>query len=256
MNPPRWSGSERCPPNRQFAVFRTEMRVGVEFVDKGSELEMDGLGAVRAVLLDMDGTLVDSDAAVERAWRQWCHVTGASPEVTLQVSPGKPSSSTVRHMFPSWDASAVFQSAQLQVGFQYEDLDDVTAAIGAAVLLETLRVLDVPWAVVTSADRRLAGARLRAADIAVPLVVTCQDVPRGKPHPDGYLLAAQELEASPERCLVVEDTEAGVIAGKEAGMLVAGLRGVGGDIPIDDLAQLARLLELSKDGDSEFGIDR
>jgi len=203
---------------------------------------MRQLSTIRAVLLDMDGTLVDSDAAVERAWRQWCELTGAPLEATLQVSPGKPSSSTVRDMFPTWDASAVAKSAKLQVGFQYEDLDDVIAAIGADVLLEALRVLNLPWAVVTSADRRLSGERLRAAEIVAPLIVTCQDVPRGKPRPDGYLLAAQQLNVGPEYCLVVEDTEAGVTAGKEAGMLVAGLRGVGGDIGINDLAQLARLL--------------
>ena len=60
----------------------------------------------------------------------------------------------------------------------------------------------------------------------------------GKPDPEGYLLAARKLGADPRRCLVVEDAEAGVAAGRAAGAVVAGLRGVHADIQITDLHQL------------------
>lgn len=203
---------------------------------------MRDLSSIRAALLDMDGTLVDSDAAVDRAWRQWCRLTGVPFARVEQVAPGQQAITTIAQLLTSWSEDECARGAQLQLDLQYTDLDDVTAAFGADVLLETLRALDLPWAVVTSADRRLAGERLWVAGITAPLVVTSQDTDRGKPHPDGYLLAAEKLGIAPERCLVVEDATAGITAATAAGMRVAGLRGVGGDIPIDDLAQLARLL--------------
>ena len=64
----------------------------------------------------------------------------------------------------------------------------------------------------------------------------------GKPDPEGYLLAARELGADPGRCLVVEDAEAGVRAGRAAGATVAALKGVPADIQIADLYQLRTLL--------------
>jgi sugar-phosphatase len=96
--------------------------------------------------------------------------------------------------------------------------------------------------VVTSADVSLAQIRLAAAQISPALLVTIDDVRHGKPDPEGYLLAARKLGADPRRCLVVEDAEAGVAAGRAAGAVVAGLRGVEADIPITDLHQLAELL--------------
>ena len=77
---------------------------------------------------------------------------------------------------------------------------------------------------------------------APALLVTIDDVRHGKPDPEGYLLAARKLGADPRRCLVVEDAEAGVAAGRAAGAVVAGLRGVEADIPITDLHQLTELL--------------
>jgi len=96
--------------------------------------------------------------------------------------------------------------------------------------------------VVTSADPPLARTRLAAAGIRPALLVTIDDVRAGKPDPEGYLLAARKLGADPRRCLVVEDAEAGVAAGRAAGAVVAGLRGVDADIQIADLHQLTELL--------------
>src|SRR6476661_8693257 len=113
---------------------------------------------------------------------------------------------------------------------------------GGRALLADLDRLGLPWAVVTSADVLLAQIRLAAAEIAPALLVTIDDVRHGKPDPEGYLLAARKLGADPRRCLVVEDAEAGVAAGRAAGAVVAGLRGVDADIQITDLHQLTSLL--------------
>jgi HAD superfamily hydrolase (TIGR01509 family) len=199
--------------------------------------------AVGAVLLDMDGTLVDSDAAVERAWRSWSLAHGLEPAAVLAIAHGSPSERTVRRVFPTLDDAAVAAAAQRQLDLQYDDLSDVVAAPGADVLLAALDRLALPWAVVTSADVRLAKARLGAAGIHPPLLVTVEDVRVGKPDPEGYLQAAARLGVGPGACLVVEDSETGLAAGRAAGMRTAALRGLDGDLRLADLGELAHLLD-------------
>jgi mannitol-1-/sugar-/sorbitol-6-phosphatase len=85
------------------------------------------------------------------------------------------------------------------------------------------------WAVVTSATRALAEVRMRAAQLPIPSVmVTAEDVRRGKPDPEGFLLAARRLEVPISDCLVFEDSPAGVAAAKAAGAQVVI---VGGHVP-------------------------
>ena len=201
------------------------------------------LSQVRAVLLDMDGTLVDSDAAVERAWRTWAreyHVD-RGPAVPL-IAHGMPALGNVRRLRPDLSGDEAAAAARRQLALQYDDVSDVTAAPGARELLGELDRRGLPWAVVTSADPTLARVRLAAARIRPALLVTSEDVRAGKPDPEGYLLAARELGADPGRCLVVEDAEAGVRAGRAAGATVAALKGVPADIQIADLYQLSALL--------------
>jgi HAD superfamily hydrolase (TIGR01509 family) len=196
-----------------------------------------------AVLLDMDGTLVDSDAAVERVWTSWAAEHGVDGDAVLAIAHGSPPDPTVRGMLPDLDERAVAVAAARQMDLQYDDLSDVVAAPGADVLLGALDELGLPWAVVTSADARLARARLGAAGIPdPPLLVTVEDVRVGKPDPECYLLAARRLGVDPTACLVVEDAEPGVVSGRAAGAVVAGLRGVPADVSIADLSELAELL--------------
>ena len=197
------------------------------------------LTIIEAVLFDMDGTLVDSDAAVERAWRQWSAEFGVAPEAVLAVAHGAPAERTVRLVRPDLDEPAVAEAAARQLTLQYDDLSDVVPTPGALELLAALRL---PWAIVTSADVRLTKARLGAAGITPPLLVTVEDVRVGKPDPEGYLRAAELLGVAPEHCLVVEDAEVGVTAGRAAGAQVAALKGVDGDLRIADLTELTRLL--------------
>jgi len=197
------------------------------------------LDEIDAVLLDMDGTLVDSDAAVERAWVRWAAEYGVSMDALRPRLHGSPALTTVRAMLPQADDQAVDQAAQRQLDFQYDDLDDLRLGAGAAHLLRTLALLSLPWAVVTSADRRLAKTRLGATGIAPPLLITYEDSSRGKPYPDPYLAAADRLGVDPARCLVVEDSQPGLDAGYAAGATVAALRGLPADYEIADLGDLA-----------------
>lgn len=133
-------------------------------------------------------------------------------------------------------------AAQRQLALQYDDVSDVLPTAGALSLLGTLDRLGVPWCVVTSADAKLAGTRLSAAGIDAPRLVTVQDVRRGKPDPEGHLLAAGALGVDPRRCLVVEDSVPGLDAGRRAGAITASLRGLPADLMLADLAQLDLLL--------------
>ena len=200
------------------------------------------VGLVDAVLLDMDGTLVDSDAAVERAWTVWANEYGVEPAAAIAIAHGSPAESTVGHLLPELDAEAIAVSAARQLELQYDDLSDVTPSTGAHELLAVLARLGIPWALVTSADARLAKARLGAAGIPASLLVTFEDVTAGKPDPQGYLLAAEALGVAPGRCLVVEDAEPGLDAGRAAGAMTAALKGLAGDLRLDYLGQLAHLL--------------
>jgi len=202
-------------------------------------MENVDLTAVDAVLLDMDGTLVNSDAAVERSWHRWAEEFAVDPGTVMAIAHGSPAERTVRRVRPDLDAAGAKAAAARQLQFEYEDLADVTAAPGAHRLLTVLAQLGIAWAVVTSADARLARLRLEAAAIRPPVLVTVEDVTAGKPDPEGYLRAARLLGVPPTRCLVVEDAEPGIRAGHGAGMPVATLRELPGDLPLRDLADLA-----------------
>lgn len=213
------------------------------------------LSTTRAVLLDMDGTLVLSNAAVERAWSRWAGEYDVEVSLALAHAHGSTADDTVRRLRPDLDDDAVAAAARRQLALQYDDLDDVVAAAGAHELIETLARLDLPWAVVTSADARLAGARLGAAGIAAPVLVTSDDVEVGKPHPQGYLQAAARLGVEPDAVLVVEDSEVGARAGRAAGAQVAvvgaaageaGTSGVEAELVLPGLGRLAHLLSRSR----------
>ena len=197
---------------------------------------------LQAVLFDMDGTLVGSDAAVERAWRTWADEYGVDAAAVIAISHGSPAESTVDRMLPELGESDRAAAARRQLELQYDDLSDVEATPGGAEVITTIERVGLKWAVVTSADNRLAKARLDAAGIVPPVLVTFEDITRGKPDPQGYLHAAELLDVSPTQCLVVEDAEVGLQAGRAAGAMTAALKGLSGDLELTDLYHLAQLI--------------
>lgn len=171
------------------------------------------------VLSDLDGVLVDSQASIMRAWRRWGREHGVEREAIDEVRLGRPTSEIVAALTPQLDVAA--EARALDLG-QAEDAADVVALPGAA---EVLRAFGPDaMAVVTSCIAELAEARLRAAGLEPPAVfVTSDRLRRGKPDPEGYLLAARELGAEPAACVVLEDSPGGVRAGVDAGMRVVGV---------------------------------
>ena len=168
------------------------------------------------LLCDLDGVLVDSGAAVERAWRWWAGEHGLDFALVEETIHGHPSRDAVARLLPGVDAFAESRRVEMR---QVEDLEGVVAVPGAAELLA--RWPPERLAVVTSASVPLAEARLGHAGLPVPAaLVTEEQVARGKPDPEPYLLGAERLGAPPAECVVLEDAPAGVEAARAAGMRV------------------------------------
>jgi mannitol-1-/sugar-/sorbitol-6-phosphatase len=209
---------------------------------------------IRAVLLDMDGTLVDSNAAVARAWAYWSGLRSVDRAEIARVTPGRPATESIAELAPWLSPAERAADAEELLRRERADVVDIVPIRGALDLVAALRAWAVPYAVVTSADRALATIRLTAAGIELPpVLVTSDDTSRGKPDPEGYLAAARRLGVAPADCLVVEDAPAGVRAGRAAGALVAGLCGVpGADLDVPDLVALLKLLPSMLDDRHNF----
>ena len=174
-----------------------------------------------ALLFDNDGTLLSSMDSVVRCWTRWAKEYGVSAEDFAGVElHGRPAAEIVGDLLPARQVErAVARIEELEV----EDAGGgrVVPLPGTAELLGALP--EGSWAVVTSATRRLAAARLREVGIEAPLLIAAEDITRGKPDPEPYLLAAARLGADPARCAVFEDAPAGLESGRAAGMLTVGL---------------------------------
>ena len=178
-----------------------------------------------AFLFDMDGTLLDSSAVVNRVWRNWAVKHDIDPATLLAAMHGVRAEDTVRRFSrPPMDVAVETEwILQAELG----DVEGLVPLEGISAFIGRLKARE--WAVVTSATRALATVRLRAATLPLPEVfVTAEDVSRGKPDPEGFLIAAQRLGVDIKDCLVFEDSPAGVKAGKAAGAHVAI---VGGHVP-------------------------
>jgi mannitol-1-/sugar-/sorbitol-6-phosphatase len=174
----------------------------------------------KAILFDMDGVLIDSAPAVARVWRKWAVEYGLDPDLVVEQAHGRRSVETIRAVAPHMDAER--ENVKVEQ-MEIDDKDGVTALPGAAQILSILS--PERFAIVTSATRPLALARLGYAGIQVPRhIITADDVTEGKPSPEPFLEGAALLGIAPADCLVFEDTPAGVAAARAAGMQVIALQ--------------------------------
>jgi mannitol-1-/sugar-/sorbitol-6-phosphatase len=161
-----------------------------------------------AILFDLDGVLVDSTGSVSRQWRLWAEENNIDPQKLVEMAHGVRTIEIVRRLAPHVDAEAEVKRLEKR---EADDHDGVAVMPGAAELLKSIP--ESRWCVVTSGTRYLAHSRLRFAKLPTPRVlVSADDVSKGKPDPEPYLMGAKLLGMNPAECLVIEDAPAGILA--------------------------------------------
>jgi sugar-phosphatase len=172
-----------------------------------------------AILFDLDGVLVDSTRSVTRQWRRWAEENNIDPQKVVEIAHGVRTIEIVRKLAPNLDATAEVIRIEKR---EADDQEGVAVMPGAAELLNAIP--EGRWCVVTSGTRYLATARLKLANLPTPQVlVSANDVSKGKPDPEPYLMGANRLGINPAECLVIEDAPAGIRAAHAGGMKAIGI---------------------------------
>jgi beta-phosphoglucomutase family hydrolase len=201
------------------------------------------MSTARAVLWDMDGTLIDSEEFHWISWRD----TVAKEGITITheqflASFGQRNDSII----PQWLGAAATPERIARVAnakeVLYRDLvrtNGVQSLPGVASWLQRLHAQGWLQAIASSAPRQNIEVVLEALGVAHCFqgVVSAEDVRRGKPDPEVYLAAAARVSVSPDRCVVVEDAIAGVEGARRAGMRSIGVSHNGKDLPADIVVQ-------------------
>jgi len=187
------------------------------------------MSAARAVLWDMDGTLIDSEELHWIAWR----TTTANEGVTITreqflASFGQRNDSII----PQWLGAAATPERIEKIANAKEELyrhlirrDGVSPLPGVATWLHRLHRDGWLQVIASAAPRANIDAVLEAlsATHIFQGIVSAEDVRRGKPDPEVYLTAASEVGVSPQNCIVVEDAVAGIEGARRAGMRSIGV---------------------------------
>ncbi len=192
-----------------------------------------GDGGPQAVLFDMDGLLIDSEPLwFEVETDVMSRLGGTWTEADQQKLLGSSLPASVRYFLERAPAPAPADPAEVAewviAGIVARVRErGVTIMAGAAELVADVAAAGLPYALVTSSQRRLVDAVLSRTGLRFPVVVCANDVTRGKPDPEPYLLAVRRLGARPGRCLVLEDSITGVTAAEAAGCLVVAVPTLG-----------------------------
>jgi sugar-phosphatase len=173
------------------------------------------------MLFDMDGVLVSSIASANRCWRAWAKIYGVQVADDFEIPHGVRAADIVHMLAPTVDVAEGLRRIE---DMEIEDVHDIVTLPGALALLQSMPL--ERWAIVTSATDRLLEARLRAAKLPQPeRLISANQVQRGKPDPQPYLLGAARLAVDIKDCLVFEDAPSGVRSGVAAGARVVGVLG-------------------------------
>ncbi|MDQ0786063.1 HAD superfamily hydrolase (TIGR01509 family) [Streptomyces sp. B3I7] len=185
---------------------------------------------LQAVLLDMDGTLVDTEGFwwdVERD--VFAGLGHTLKDSWREVVVGGPMTRSAGFLIEATGADITLAELTVLLNDGFEDRIDHALPMmpGAARLLAELAAHDIPTALVSASHRRIIDRVLAAVGPQYfALTVAGDEVERTKPFPDPYLLATSKLGVRPERCAVVEDTATGVAAAEAAGCRVVAVPSV------------------------------
>ncbi|KAK4101682.1 HAD-like protein, partial [Parathielavia hyrcaniae] len=217
------------------------------------------------LLFDMDGTIIDSTNAVVKHWEAIGKEIGVDPAVILQTSHGRRSIDTLQILAPekaNWEYVKHMEGLLPKLHGA-----DAVEIPGARPLLEDLIARSAPWTIVTSGTVPLVTGWLDVMKIpAPPHLVTAESVAHGKPDPACYLLGRERLlglgGADDQSVLVLEDSPAGIRAGKAAGCKVLAVvtshtaeqvLAAGPDWVVRDLASVRLLPPAAGDGQGHQG---
>lgn len=210
----------------------------------------------KVLLLDMDGTLIDSGPAVERAWNTLLRELGTDLEFG-HAQHGKPARQVLAELMPELDADQLSAAHARVEALEIADVGSIVTLPGTERLLRELdeaaqQLGRATWTIVTSCTAPLFEARWATTGLPVPAqMVTADQVSRGKPDPEPYLLGARRLEVDPAQCIVLEDSVGGLLSGTEAGARTVAVTST---TPAAELSPLADALVTSLD-DLEIRVD-
>ena len=184
---------------------------------------------MKAFIFDFDGVIVDSQSHWDRL--SFDHMSKLIPGWTMQDDMklrGHSMDDNYRMLVADYGVAFSRDEFLMHVEQMGLDVYKIHASLthGLLPLLERLKAFSIPLPAIASASRHawLAHAVNRLALAPhFSSITTTEEVPRGKPHPDVYLKAAEKLGIPPEQCVAVEDTDPGMTAAKAAGMTAIGL---------------------------------
>jgi beta-phosphoglucomutase-like phosphatase (HAD superfamily) len=180
---------------------------------------------IEAVVFDMDGLMLDTEPIYKIAWQSGCRDLGYDlNDATYTELVGRPTIACERVLLETLGPEfplerfrqlwpSIWQAEVSSRGIRHKH--------GLAALLAFLCSRNIPTAVATSSEAEFTDRSLSLAGLSnsFQVIVTGDQIDRGKPAPDVYLAAAAKLGVQPRRCIALEDSEAGAVAASTAGMV-------------------------------------
>jgi mannitol-1-/sugar-/sorbitol-6-phosphatase len=182
-------------------------------------MEGDVMLECKAVIFDLDGTLVDSSACIEEIWKLWCSDNNINYNKLISVSHGRPTLETMQDFLPSADK----KMTDWFLKYELARADNLKLITGAKNIIEKLPVNS--WAIATSGVNNLAIARIKGAGLPLPnALITADKIKKGKPDPESFIKAADLLGVKINECVIFEDSIPGILAGHASNAKVVGVK--------------------------------
>lgn len=170
----------------------------------------------KAILFDLDGTLVDSISIIKQIWCDWALSNRINVDDIIPFIHGTSAKNLITKFAPNLDW--VGEDCRL-LKIELSRLNMTSLIPGVTTMIQSLK--NIKWGIVTSSPYELALAKLKIHNLPTPeVLITADDVLNGKPHPESFLLAAERLNIPAKQCLVFEDSNAGINSAYTAKMQV------------------------------------